>query len=383
MSVMNSFHKLWLNFTLNGFRSKREHFYEQLARAIENKEQVRTFLEEELKISRHKRTKDSSREAALKLMVRKLSLGEEYRMSQMLSVAMPDSDKLMLAALDDAKDKPATLRALADAIRQQKEARSVVLKAILPPLVLIPGVAGFSYVLATQSIPIIVKVAPPEVWTPFNQSVRDFAEIIAAHGGKIVIGVLATIIGFSMMLPRWKGNLRTRLEQLPAGIGFVLFPVFPFLVPLSIYRDFQLSLMVTSLAVLLQSGGTLNNSLDTLRRNSSPWMRWHLKKVMAHLNVAPTDYIPAFSKGLVSPTLLARLATTIRNNPQFDKILIQLGTEGGAEIRDEIAKTAKSLNAMIMIIAASLVVFLYVGQLSISQTMTAELDPIKRMRSVR
>ena len=140
---------------------------------------------------------------------------------------------------------------------------------------------------------------------------------------------------------------------------------------------------MTSLAVLLKSGATLSSALDTLKRNADPWMRWHLKKIMNHLNVAPTDYIPAFSKGLMSPKLLARLATTIRNNPQFDKILIQLGTEGGEDIRNEIGNTAKGLNAVLLSVAAAVVVFLYVGQLSISQSMTEELDPVKRMQRMR
>ena len=71
---------------LMDFRGKREAFYEQLAKSIENKEQFKTFLEEELKIARHKRTRNSSREAALKLMVRKLSLGDDFLISQFLVV---------------------------------------------------------------------------------------------------------------------------------------------------------------------------------------------------------------------------------------------------------------------------------------------------------
>ena len=383
MSFMQKLQRAFNSINLMGFRSHREQFYEQLAKSIENKEQLRTFLEEELKIARHKRTRNSSREAALKLMMRKLSLGDDYRISQILGAVMPQGDRMMLSAVDDARDKPGTLRALSDAIKAQKEAKAVIWKAIFPPMILLPGVAGFSYVLATQSIPIIVKVAPPEVWTPFNQAVRSFAEYMADYGSITAIGVVAAIAAFAFALPRWKGTIRGKLEQLPQGLAFLLFPVFPFILPLSIYRDFQVSMLVTSLAVLLKSGGTLNNSLDTLRRNSGPWMRWHLKKIMNHLNVAPTDYIPAFSKGLMSPTLLSRLATTIRNNPQFDKILIQLGTEGSVEIREEIQGTAKRLNAMILVFAATVVVFLYVGQLSISQSMTEELDPVKRMQRVR
>jgi len=39
---------------LMDFRGKREAFYEQLAKSIENKEQFKTFLEEELKLPANK-----------------------------------------------------------------------------------------------------------------------------------------------------------------------------------------------------------------------------------------------------------------------------------------------------------------------------------------
>ena len=195
MTFKKKLSNLFNAINLMDFRGKREAFYEQLAKSIENKEQFKTFLEEELKIARHKRTRNSSREAAFKLMVRKLSLGDDFLISQILGAVMPQNDRMMLAAVDEAKDKPGTLRALAAAIKSQKDAKSVIWKAIFPPMVLIPGVAGFSYVLATQSIPIIVKVAPPEVWTPFNMSVRVVAETLASHGGMIVLGVIGAIVG--------------------------------------------------------------------------------------------------------------------------------------------------------------------------------------------
>jgi hypothetical protein len=108
-------------------------------------------------------------------------------------------------------------------------------------------------------------------------------------------------------------------------------------------------------------------------------MSQHLRVLLRHLQVAPTDYVPAFSRGLLSPSLLARVASAVRNNPHFDQVLIELGTHENATIRAHIADTAKRINTSLVVGCGALVLFLYLGQLSITQTLTAELSPTQQM----
>lgn len=381
MKLPSVLKQLWHNLQLMDFHAKRESFYLELAASIRFKEQFRVFLVEEFRISTARHTRNSSRAYALKLMLGKLGSGERFQISHILGAVMPKSDQLILSALDSSRDLEGTLQSLAKAIERQREARATILKAIFPPLILIPGVAGFCYVLATQSLPIIVKIAPPEVWTPFNEAVRLFSEAIYHWSIPGLISISILIAAYLLCLPRWTGVFRARFESLPKSVGVALFPVAPYVLPLNIYRDFQLSMLLTSMAVLLNSGATLSAALDVLRERSSPWMRWHLTKVKLHLEVAPTDYVNAFSKGLMSPRMLAKLATVIRTRPQFDQVLVELGTDGNQQIQQEIASTAKTINLMMFAMSAAIVIFLYVGQLSISQTMSEVLDPIHRMRS--
>ena len=108
-------------------------------------------------------------------------------------------------------------------------------------------------------------------------------------------------------------------------------------------------------------------------------MRSHLQQVLRHLQVAPTDYVPAFSRGLMSPALLASVASAVRNNPRFDRILVELGTRENVHIQQHIAKTARRINTALVMASGALVLFLYLGQLSITQSMTAELSPTQKM----
>lgn len=375
--MMKLFHGALRAVRLMGFHAKRDEFYEALAKAYESRELLKEFLQAELRISTNPKTKDDSRAFGLRLMNKRLMAAEDSDVVTVLSAAMPEQDKLMLAAVRDAQDKPAVLRALAQAIRDQKQMRAVMLKAVLPPLLILPGVFGYCYVLANKSIPMIAKMAPPEVWTPFNAFVRSVAEIIGGHMGTIALVIIALVFLVKYQMPRWTGKLRAKMESLPPGLAMLLMPVCPILVPLSIYRDAQAGLMLSSLAVFLQSGRTLMDALESIFRSGTPWMRWHVRRIMAHLRLAPTDYVNAFSKGLLSPQLLARLSSTIRTNPRFDQVLIQVGTIGNVEIRQQVGRQSSVINFLILLFGAGMVILMMGGSFSITGAMQDELSPAR------
>jgi hypothetical protein len=360
--------------TLSEFHKNRASFYEELAKSIESKEQFKVFLTEELKIARDPKTRDGARARALGLMLKSLSKGDDFRLSTIIGAGMPKSDSLMLIAVDYSKNKVDTFRIMAASLREQGMVKSIIQKAIIPPMILVPGIGGFSWVMATQSLPIMIKMAPPKVWTPFNQSVRSFCEYIAQHGVLTFIAVGVAVSIFSYLLSRWSGFVRSRLEQVPVSTGMLLFPICPILVPLSIYRDFQVSILFSSMAVLLQSGMTLNECIRALVPNASPWLRWHLNRILLSLHNTPSEYISAFSKGLLGSSLLAKLSSSIRHTSHFDKLVIKLGTTEGEQIRKQIEKVTKTMNALLLVVMGAVIMYLYVGQFSISNDLTDALS---------
>lgn len=372
------FNRFLTNIKLLGFHSNRTEFYGDLAKAIEKKEPIRKFLEAELAISRDKKTANDSRAFALKAMLHLVRSGEEFSISKTIGRYMPKSDLMMLAAVDQSKDQPATLLALSAALVEQGLAKKVVLQALVTPLMLIPGMAAFAYVLSTQAIPVIEKTAPPEVWTQFNSAVRGCAHFISSYGIYTSVIAIVAVVIFGFSLSRWRSSLRFRMERINPKYAVWLTPVAPWLLPLAMYRDFQAGMMLSAMSVLLQTGKSLKESLEIVYANSSPWMRSHVRKILVHLHNYPTEYAKAFSKGLLSANLLARLATSIRNTPKFDAVLIEIGTKGNADVREQVRKSASKINMIFMLLAGSLVMFLYMGQMNITMTMQDEMDPVRR-----
>lgn len=374
---MNFFNRLLHNFRLSSFRAHRDRFYDQIAKSVEVKDAFRDFLDAELRIALDKATADASRAYALKL-IRKRHAQGAAKWSEWLKDVMPESDRLLLVTLDDAPDVPALLRTIASSLRERDELIGTMKKKVIPPLLVLPGAFAFAFIFA-KNLPIIVKVAPPEVWNGFNGYVRMFCEFIL-HWGILSVAVFALAAAFFVyQLPRWRGTWRARLESVRPRTALFLFPVFPILLPLSLYRDFQAGITFSVLAVMLSAGRTLNDSLQVIERNASPWLRWHVRRILRHLQTYPTEYARAFSKGLISPTLMAQLSSDIRTTPRFDHVLINAGQKGMKELREVVDRQAGAINTVLLMEAGALVVFLMMGQLLIPMSLQDELSPAKQM----
>lgn len=76
--------------------------------------------------------------------------------------------------------------------------------------------------------------------------------------------------------------------------------------------------------------------------------------------------------------MLARLSSEIRATPRFDEVLIRLGKQGSAEVRDMVERQMSAINSMLLCIGAALVVFMYLGQGSVAHSMRNELSPVKQ-----
>lgn len=367
---------------LYDFRRKRIEFYEDWAKSMEAGEVPKTFLMAELVISKAKQTRDRSRAFALQMMLDRVQSGQDQTLSEVFSTVMPIGDLVMLGAADTAsnEERIAILRDLVKAIEEQGEAKKLVRGAILPPLILLPGMGFFAYVLSAKSIPIIEKAAPPEVWTPFNNLVRVIANAIGSYGAYfLVLAVLAGAL-FGYYMPRWIGKVRFRLERIDPELATWLTPIAPYLLPLSMYRDFQALMLLSALAVLLKTGKRLNEALEMIQARSTPYLKYHVTRILDYIELYPLEASAAFTSGILSPRVSARLATISRTTPSFEKVLMAIGTVGAKEIREQVGKTAFKLNVIFISVVAALTVFLYLGQLSITRSMNKELDPTTIMQ---
>lgn len=364
------------NLQLRGFQApaQRAEFYQQLAKAIRQREHIRDFVDAELSIAAAPATKNASRAHALRLIRAQLSRSD-VRLSVALGRVMPASDRLLLAAVDDANDRAQVLDFIAESVRGQAKLKALVKRKLLPPLMVIPGIGAMCYVIANKTIPVIVQTAPPEMWTGFSLFVRQLAEFLSTWGAPLVVAVALGAVALSFAMPRWTGKWRAKAETVRESTALLLFPVCPVLLPLSVYRDLQAGMTFAALSVLLEGGATLKDALLAVAKAGSPWLRWRVLAIVRHLETNPSDFQRAFAKGLVSPQLLARLSSDIRTTRRFDEVLIKLGREGLVEVEQRVDKQTGVINFLLLVSSGVLMLTLFMGSNYLTFSLQEQFTP--------
>jgi type II secretory pathway component PulF len=363
---MTALHGLIDWFALIEFRSGRAEFYRDFAEMYQRNEAMLSFLEGE--IANAQLTRQRSRARALRLVLHRHQDGEHAsRVSHLLEGVVPRSDAMLLTAVDRAANKPQALRALADAIDKQQKMLRLMLDYSVLPAITIPicyaliALLGKVILVIDDSTPIYAQDA---LWEGMNGWARDIAVFAQSWGAQTLFVLVVSLGAVLWSLPRWRGASRLRVEA---------WPIY------GLYRDFQAGMLFSSMAMLLKTGETLQGSIDDVTQRASPWMRWHLGRIVDALQENPTATLDAFRRGLLSPHLLSRAATLNRSSASFSDVLIQLGTSEGERVLSRVKKAAVIANFALVGMFASVATFMGVASMTVPGKFASLMEPSNLM----
>jgi type II secretory pathway component PulF len=285
----------------------------------------------------------------------------------LLEGVVPRSDAMLLTAVDRAADKPQALRALADAIDKQQQMLRLMLSYSALPAMTIP--ICYALIVVLGKVILVIDEATPvyaqqALWDGMNGWAKDLAIFAQAWGTQTLLVLGAALAAMLWSLPRWRGPLRLRVET---------WPVY------SLYRDFQAGMLFSSMAMMLRTGETLQGSIDDVTQRASPWMRWHLGRVVDALDENPTATLDAFRRGLLSPHLLSRAATLSRSSTSFSDVLIQLGTSEGERVLARVKKAAVVANFALVGLFASVATFMGIASMTVPGKFASLMEPSNLM----
>ncbi len=136
--------------------------------------------------------------------------------------------------------------------------KSGLVSAVRYPAFALLMLFGLMYVFAYYVIPSLSTFLSPEKWPPVTKSLYEFTTFFTSNIVWILLGIAFSI----MMILRSMTDLR-------AGFARSILNRIP---PWSIYKQFNGSIFLLSLASLLRSENSIGQSLDTIRSGSSPYV---------------------------------------------------------------------------------------------------------------
>jgi type II secretory pathway component PulF len=353
-------------FALMEFRLRRAEFYRDFAEMYQRNEAMVSFLEGE--IANANLTRQRSRARALRIVLHRHQDGEHAsRVSHLLEGVVPRSDAMLLAAVDRAADKPQALNALADAIDKQQQMLRLMVSYSALPAMTIP--ICYALIVVLGKVILVIDDATPvyaqeALWEGMNGWAKTVAIFAQAWGTQTVLLLGVVLAAMLWSLPHWRGPVRLYVET---------WPVY------SLYRDFQAGMLFSSMAMMLKTGETLQGSIDDLTRRASPWMRWHLGRIVDALDENPTATLDAFRRGLLSAHLLSRAATLNRSSASFSDVLIQLGTSEGERVLARVRNAAVVANFALVGLFASVATFMGVASMTVPGKFATLMEPSNLM----
>lgn len=363
---MNLFRTIANGLALMDFRTRRAEFYRDFAEMYQRNEAMVSFLEGEIvnaNLTRHR-----SRARALRIVLHRHQDGDHAsRVSHLLGDVVPRSDAMLLTAVDRAADKPEALRALADAVDKQQQMLRLMLTYSALPAMTIP--ICYALIVVLGKVILVIDDATPvyaqdALWEGMNGWAKALAIFAQAWGTQTLVALAVVLAAVLWSLPRWRGPVRLRMET---------WPVY------SLYRDFQAGMLFSSMAMMLKTGETLHGSIDDVTQRASPWMRWHLGRVVDALDENPTATLDAFRRGLLSSHLLSRAATLNRSSTSFSEVLIQLGTSEGERVLARVKKAAVVANFALVGLFASVATFMGVASMTVPGRFASLMEPSNLM----
>lgn len=154
-------------------------------------------------------------------------------------------------------------------IQRKKAMQGALFSATAYPTVLF-ALAGFLMnMIATQLVPKLARVAPPDTWEGPARGLYLVADFTTRFGVAAVSSLAVTLVLCLISLPYLRGPLRVRLDRF---------------FPWSVYRILYGSSFLLGVALMVGSGQQLRESLGELARGANPWLRERIEGAQAGLD---------------------------------------------------------------------------------------------------
>lgn len=339
---------------LRGFRRQRVAFYEDLAQAIEDSEGVAQFLS--IRIARGIKQRDPFLGVYKEMLRRYSEKGGSY--SRMLQGMVPDSDVMVISAIETQGEVDKGLRFLAKVVESQSEMRTTMIGALAMPALLIVMTFVFLAIMSFFVIPVFEQIAPPEKWDTIGKILYAISYVMTRYGVLLLSALVGLGWRFVWSIPNWTGAYRLVLDRYT---------------PYRLFRDYHSSIFLTALASLLATGEPLVRSLERLKKRSSPWLTWHIQKILTRLlaqSSQSANYGQAFDTGVFDRQLSNRIIDYSRRSANFADVIQNLGIKGVEDARKRVQKSAKLLNISLLIVMGVVVGFLMIGATLTSQSLS-------------
>lgn len=259
-----SFLKFQLLFEFNA--KARERMYRKLAQLLKNGVSLDRSL---MQIAQIEEKRGKAATAAV-LKRWRTSIENGMNFGQCIAPYVPAGESLLLETGSNSGRLQESFINAAECVSQQRRVKSAIISSGSYPLLLIMVLILALIMASYNIIPAFGEVLPVDQWQGTAAIVAKAAATIREQGLYIFGSLFAFIMIVGFSLPRWTGLTRRIVENV---------------IPYNIYRMWQGSAFLLSVASLMSSGVKLDdNALRRIAANATPYLKERISAIGHHLS---------------------------------------------------------------------------------------------------
>jgi type II secretory pathway component PulF len=325
--------KLQLFFEFNA--KARERLYRKLAQLLKNGVSLdRSLLQ--IALIEDKR---GHRATAALLKRWRNSIENGMNFGQCVTPYVPAGESLLLETGSNSGRLQESFMNAADCVSQQRRVKAAIISSGSYPALLITVLIAALALASYNIIPAFGEVLAVDQWQGSAAMVASVAGAIREDGLTMLVSLILFCMIVSFSLPRWTGVTRRWVEKI---------------IPYSIYRMWQGSAFLLSVASLMSSGVKLDdNALRRIASNASPYLQERIfaiaRQLSAGLNFG--DALAATGMEFPDSELIddLRIYATLKG---FETNLYNITNEWVGEVEAKVVAAMKILNTVALVAIA-------------------------------
>jgi toxin coregulated pilus biosynthesis protein E len=236
----------------------------------------------------------------------------------------------------------ATLLTAVRTLSEQISVTSTLFASTTYPLVVLGLACGVCVFLKNFIFATFASIKPVELWPDNGKLFMVIATTIQYWWWAVILGIIAVIFILIQLMRNLVGEPRKLLDNI---------------LPFTLYREFVAAHFMEILGLLIASGISFRDALNTIQCNATRYLAWHIYMMQFRLSGGKENLAEVLDTGLVGSADIERLRA-IAQSKSFEHALIQLGNQSAKRNVQTLRTASKVFGGLLLALDAGFAIFM-------------------------
>lgn len=265
---------------------------------------------------------------------------------------VPDSELNLIASGEDGQGLDSGLDEAIKFAASSNRIKTAIKKGLTYPVVLFVVIILFISMFSIQLAPAYLEILPLEKWPEAASFLYGISRFIITQWIPLLISLFAITYIVAKTINVWTGEIRKVFDKAP---------------PWSVYKVYQSSSFLISLASMLRSGTPLHDAILKMKKTSPLWMNQYLDKMLKNIVKGGKNYGEHLNVGLLDDETTDDVID-YADLGKFEQAIYTIGENNLVEAVDKIEEKMAVVKNIMLVLVGIAITLIYFSSVELSAT---------------